>query len=165
MKKGCPTDRVGPRPRKRRVARRVGWTVTTPDASSGDARSRDDLQQAAVSGARWITLARIAAEVVLFATLVVLAHLIPPSAFGRYAIVVFMQELSVGVIGGFGQALVQRPTVDEGHQRAAMGIVLMIQAVLTVATWFVLAPLVFGPLFGHETAQMIKLASPAFLLA
>ncbi len=118
-----------------------------------------------MSGARWITLARIAAEVVLFITLVVLAHLIPPSAFGRYAIVVFMQELSVGVIGGFGQALVQRPSVDDGHLRAGMAIVMLIQGTLVVATWLVLAPFVFAPVFGHETARLIEIATPAFLLA
>jgi O-antigen/teichoic acid export membrane protein len=139
--------------------------VTTTDESSGDARSRGDLQQAAVSGARWITLARIAAEVVLFVTLVVLAHLIPPAAFGRYAIVVFMSELSVGVIGGFGQAIVQRPSVDDAHLRAAMAIVMLIQGVLVVATWLVLAPFVIDPLFGHQTADLVKIASPAFLLA
>ncbi|WP_445149194.1 oligosaccharide flippase family protein [Baekduia sp. Peel2402] len=139
--------------------------MTTPDASSGDARSRGDLEQAAVSGARWITLARIAAEVVLFATLVVLAHLIPPAAFGRYAIVIFMTELSVGVIGGFGQALVQRPSIDISHQRAAMAIVMLIQGTLVVATWLVLAPYVIEPIFGHQTADLVKIASPAFLLA
>jgi PST family polysaccharide transporter len=139
--------------------------VVTTDAPSGDARSRGDLEQAAVSGARWITLARIAAEVVLFATLVVLAHLIPPAAFGRYAIVVFMQELSVGVIGGFGQALVQRPSVEDGHLRAAMAIVMLIQGALVVATWLVLAPFVLAPLFGEQTADLVKIATPAFLLA
>jgi lipopolysaccharide exporter len=139
--------------------------VTTSEGPGADARSRGDLEQAAVAGARWITLARILAEVVLFATLVVLAHLIPPSAFGHFAIAVFMQELSVGVIGGFGQAIVQRATLTDAQLRAGCALILLIQGVLTVATWIVLVPLVFEPLFGHATAQLILLSSPNFLLA
>jgi lipopolysaccharide exporter len=139
--------------------------VTTDEAPSTDARSRGELTSAAVTGARWITLARILAEVVLAASLVVLAHLIPPSAFGRYAIVVFMQELSVGVIGGFGQALVQRPSVSDEHLRAGFALVLLVQTALTVLTWLVLVPLLFAPVFGHQTAQLILLSTPNFVLA
>ncbi len=139
--------------------------MTIPEAAGADARSRGDLQQAAVSGARWITLARILAEVVLFATLIVLAHLIPPAAFGRFAIAVFMQELAVGVVGGFGQALVQRASLTEKHLQAGAAVILLIMGVLTAAVWLVLAPFVFAPLFGDATAKLILLSSPNFLLA
>jgi O-antigen/teichoic acid export membrane protein len=164
MKNGRPRNSGRP-PWKHGTGRGVDGVVTTPEASGDDARSRDELQEAAVSGARWIMAARIVAEIALLATMVVLAHIVPPAAFGGFAIVVFMQELSVGVIGGFGQALVQRPSLDKQHLQAACGLVLGIQGLLTVLTMLVLAPLVFAPVFGHHTADLVRLGTPNFLLA
>lgn len=139
--------------------------VPSDAAAPADARSKDDLAEAVVSGARWITLARILAEVVLFATLVVLARLIPPAEFGKYAIVVFTQELAVGIIGGFGQALVQRRSLRREHLQAGLALVLLLQLGLAILTFVVLAPFVFTPIFGADTAFLVKLATPNLLLA
>jgi O-antigen/teichoic acid export membrane protein len=130
-----------------------------------DARSADDLAEAVVSGARWISVARVCAEVVLFASMVVLARLIPPAAFGKFAIVLFVQELSLGVVGGFGNALVQRPSLDREHMQAGFAVVLALNAAIALLTFFVLAPLLFDPIFGSATAHLVRLATPNLVLA
>ena len=91
--------------------------------------------------------------------------MIPPAEFGKFAIVLFMQELAVGMAGGFGNALVHRPAMRREHLQAGLAVVILIEAVLVALTIFVLAPLVFTPIFGSETAWLIQLAAPAWLLA
>jgi O-antigen/teichoic acid export membrane protein len=130
-----------------------------------DALSTGELADAVVDGTRWLASARVATEILLLGTLVALARLIPPAEFGKFAIVLFMQELAVGVAGGFGNALVHRPSVRREHLQAGLAIVLGFQTALVLATILLLAPLVFDPLFGSETAGLIKLATPAWMLA
>ncbi len=130
-----------------------------------DAMSNGQLADAVVHGTRWLASARVFTEVLLLATLVVLARLIPPAEFGKFAIVLFMQELAVGVAGGFGNALVHRPAVRREHLQAGLAVVLAFQAAFVLATIFVLAPVLFDPLFGSETAWLIQLAAPGWMLA
>jgi O-antigen/teichoic acid export membrane protein len=130
-----------------------------------DAMSTGQLADAVVHGTRWLASARVFTEVLLLATLVVLARLIPPAEFGKFAIVLFMQELAVGVAGGFGNALVHRPAVRREHLQAGLAVVLAFQAALVLVTVLVLAPVLFDPLFGSETAGLIQLAAPAWMLA
>ena len=74
-----------------------------------DARSTDELAPATADGVRWITLARVATELLLVGSMVALAHLIPPADFGRFAVAVIVQELAMGIpTEGVGSALVQR---------------------------------------------------------
>ena len=136
-----------------------------PQDGEREVMSTGQLADAVVHGTRWLVSARVFTEILLLASLVALARLIPPAEFGKFAIVLFMQELAVGVAGGFGNALVQRSTVRREHLQAGLAIVLVFQTVLVVLTVFVLAPLLFDPLFGSETAGLIQLAAPAWLLA
>jgi len=50
------------------------------------AASRGELRAATFSGIRWMTFARVLAETGSLGSMVVLAHLIAPAAFGRAAI-------------------------------------------------------------------------------
>jgi O-antigen/teichoic acid export membrane protein len=127
--------------------------------------STGELAEAVVHGTRWLVSARVFTEILLLASLVALARLIPPAEFGKFAIVLFMQELAVGVAGGFGNALVQRSSVRREHLQAGLAVVLFFQTTLVLLTVFVFAPLLFDPLFGAETAGLIQLAAPAWLLA
>jgi len=80
------------------------------------ARSTDELTQAAAEGLRWIAYARVIIEVVLFASAVLLARMMPPAAFGIFAVIVIVQELAVTMpMEGVGGALVQRPTLTREH--------------------------------------------------
>ena len=76
---------------------------------SADVRSTDDLTQAAAGGLRWVAYARVGIEILLLGTMVLLARLIPPAAFGIFAVVVIVQELALMMpMEGVGGALVQR---------------------------------------------------------
>ena len=140
--------------------------MTEPNdtADDGDVRSNAELTQAVSGGLRWITYARIGIEVSLLAGMVVLARLIPPAAFGMFAVVLIIQELALTLpMEGIGGALVQRRTVTKRHLQAGMTLSLTVGVVLAAIT-FVGAHLVIDPIFGHETASLVKLATPWFLI-
>jgi lipopolysaccharide exporter len=134
------------------------------EPQSGDVRSNADLTEAVGSGLRWITYARIAIEITLLAGMVVLARLIPPAAFGMFALVLIVQELALALpMEGIGSALVQRRTVGRRHLEAGMALSLAVGVVLAGVT-FLAASVLVAPLFGHETASLVKLATPWFLI-
>jgi PST family polysaccharide transporter len=130
----------------------------------GDVRSNADLTEAAGSGLRWITYARLAIEVTLLAGMVVLARLIPPAAFGMFALVLIIQELALALpMEGIGSALVQRRSIGREHLQAGLSLSLGVGAVLAGAT-LLAAHLVVEPVFGAETASLVRLATPWFLI-
>ena len=129
-----------------------------------DVRPNAELTEATASGLRWITYARIAIEVTLLAGMVVLARLIPPAAFGMFAVVLIVQELALALpMEGIGSALVQRRTIDREHQQAGLVLSLAVGAVLAGLTLLV-ADFVVEPTIGHQTASLVRLATPWFLL-
>ncbi len=128
------------------------------------ARSNEDLTRAAAAGLRWVAYARIVVEVVLFASLVWLAHLIPPSAFGLFAVIVIVQELSLRLpFEGIGGALVQRKTVEPEHFRAGFALNLVIALVL-IALTAAIAVLAVRPALGHEAMLLMFAVLPSYLL-
>lgn len=129
-----------------------------------DVRTNEDLTQATAQGLRWITYTRIAVEIVLLASMVVLARLVPPAAFGIFAIVVIVQELAFTMPSeGVGGALVQRRSIDRRHLQAGLMLALLIGAGLTALTLGA-AHFIARPLYGDDTAALVMLATPAFLL-
>jgi lipopolysaccharide exporter len=127
-------------------------------------RSTEDLTQAAASGLRWIAYARVAIEIVLFGAMVVLARLIPPAAFGIFAVVVIVQELAVTMpMEGVGGAIVQRRTVRRAHLQSGLALSVAISLVLTAAT-VLAAVLIVGPLFGEQTELLTIATTPYFLI-
>jgi lipopolysaccharide exporter len=128
-----------------------------------DKLSNEELTEATAAGLRWITFARVGTEVLLLGSMIVLARIIPPSAFGMFALALIVQELAVNVPSeGVSSALVQRKTVGRKHLEGGLALSLAIGAVLAVLT-FVASIVVVDPLFGHETAQLIALTTPWFL--
>jgi O-antigen/teichoic acid export membrane protein len=131
---------------------------------SDDVRSNAELTEATASGLRWITLARIGTEVLLMASMVVLARLIPPSAFGMFAIAVIVQEIAVNVPSeAVGSALVQRRSIDRAHLQGGLALSLAIGAAFALAT-AALALVVVRPVFGAGTADLVLLTTPWFLI-
>jgi lipopolysaccharide exporter len=131
----------------------------------GDVRTNEDLTQVTGECLRWITYARIVIEVVTLASMIVLARLVPPAAFGVFAIVVIAQELASTVPAeGVGSAIVQRRTVARRHLEGGLLLSLGMGAVL-VTVVLVLAELLVRPVFGDETAVLIMVVSPCFLLS
>ncbi len=122
------------------------------------------LLDAAVAGVRWISLARGLSEVVGFATMIVLARLIPPAEFGVFVIALIVQELALSILGeSVGAALVQRPEVRRAHLQVAQIVSVVVGGVLAAIT-LLLAPLLIAPLFGDQTAGLVQLSTPIFLI-
>ena len=133
--------------------------------TGGDRPSRAALHEATLAGVRWVSLARIVAEVVAFGSMVVLAHLVAPAEFGRAAVALIVNALAIALAGGgFGTPLVQREKVERAHLESAQLASLACGAALAALT-FALAPVVCDPLFGEETRRLVQLASPIFVVA
>jgi PST family polysaccharide transporter len=129
-----------------------------------DVRTNDELTEATAVGLRWTTVVRPVTEILLLASTVVLARLIPPSAFGMFAIAVIVQELAVNVPSeGVGTAIVQRREIDRKHLQAGLALSLMIGTGLALLT-LLLAAVVVNPIFGRATALVVAATTPWFIL-
>lgn len=129
-----------------------------------DAPVRPDLGRATLSGVRWISISRVLVETTALVSSVTVAHLIPPSAFGHAAVALIVVALAA-IMGpaGLTAALIQRRDLERLHVEAAAFITLAVGVALTALT-IALAP-AWRSLFGHETARLLLLVSPAWLLA
>jgi O-antigen/teichoic acid export membrane protein len=126
--------------------------------------SREALRAATLSGLRWVTVARMVVELMLMASMVLLARIIPPAAFGPYAVAVVVQELAIGIQEqGIGSALVQRVTVRRDHLQAGQALGILSGVMLAVLIYIV-ARVAVKPLFGAPTASLIALSSPLFII-
>lgn len=110
-------------------------------------------------------LKSVLGECTTVAATVVLARLLTPAQFGHAAVALLFVLLAVILtFEGFSAALVQRPDVRVSHQQAA---VLLNLIGGTVLAGIVLCSALFlwQHVFGSETANLIAITSPAFLLA
>jgi lipopolysaccharide exporter len=129
-----------------------------------DTRTSEELTDASATGVKWITVARLITEVLLVVSMVVLARLLPPKAFGMFAVAVIVQELATNVPGeGVGTALVQRKTIDREHLEGGFALSLIIGAILAALT-LLLCEVLIKPLFGTDTAELVALTTPNFIL-
>jgi lipopolysaccharide exporter len=129
-----------------------------------DVRTNAELTEATAKGLRWITVARVGTELLLLGSMVLLARLIPPSAFGMYALAVLVQELATSVPSeGVGSALVQRRSVDREHLQGGLALTLAIGAGLAALT-LVLSQVLVQPVFGDATAGLVAMSTPWFLI-
>lgn len=125
----------------------------------------ESLRDATLTGVRWASLAKVGSESLAFVAAIVLARLISPSEFGRAAVaLIFIPLAAILTFEGFASALVQRPSFEEAHRRAAVFMGLVGGALLSALTSVLVGP-VWRPLFGAETGQLIALISPVFLIA
>jgi O-antigen/teichoic acid export membrane protein len=129
-----------------------------------DARTTAELTEATATGLRWLTLARVVTELVLLAAMVALARLMPPSAFGAFAIAVIVQELAVALPSeAVSSALVQRRSVDREHYQGGFALSLVLGTITTVAC-LLLAVFVVRPVFGAGTAGLVAMTTPWCML-
>ena len=135
----------------------------TPDY--GGQLGREDLKSETLSGARWVGVSRIVAELLAFATTVVLARLVSPAEYGIAVVVLILPMLAaILTFEGFGAFLVvARPCTREQVGSAVLlsitsGLVLMVIV-------FFLSPLVAEPVFGPGTSHLAQLCAPIFLIA
>jgi O-antigen/teichoic acid export membrane protein len=129
-----------------------------------DVRTNAELAEATASGIRWITLARGGIEILLLASMVLLARLIPPADFGMFAVALIVQELARNIPSeGIGAAIVQRAVIGREHLQAGLAMSLLSGAALTVLT-LLLAWAIVVPLYGSDTAWLIVGTTPCFLI-
>lgn len=126
---------------------------------AGDSLTQDELRSQAARGLRWVVIARPAGEVILIGSMVVLAHLIAPAEFGRYAVAAIAGSIAVIPLAGVGAALVQRPELTTEHLQAGVAIAIAIGLGL-VAVTLAAAGTVVAPLYGARTADFVRLAAP-----
>ncbi len=127
--------------------------------------SEEELREAAAHGVRWSAISRPAVELLQLGSIVILARLIVPAEFGRYAIAIIAQEVAYLIVAaGLGSALVQRKTIDRTHQQTGMALGLLAGLALTVLT-LVAASLIVTPIFGARTALFVQLMAPLCLIS
>ncbi len=132
--------------------------------AAGDVRSNEDLTEAAAAGLRWIAYARVAIELLLLGAMVVLARLIPPAAFGIFAVVAIVQELALTMpMEGIGGAIVQRRAIAEEHLQGGLALNVVVSLVLAGLASLVAISIV-EPLLGAQTARLGIAATPCFLI-
>jgi lipopolysaccharide exporter len=125
----------------------------------------DELREAAAHGVRWSAIARPMIEVIQLGSIVILARLIVPAEFGRYAIALIAQEVAyVIVAGGLSAALVQRKTLRREHLQSGMALGLILGLAL-MALMLVAASLIVTPIFGARTALFVRLLAPLCLIS
>jgi lipopolysaccharide exporter len=125
----------------------------------------DELREAAAHGVRWASIARPMIEVIQLGSIVVLARLIVPAEFGRYAVALIAQEVAYLIVaGGLSSALVQRKTVRREHLQTGMALGLVMGFALMALT-LVAASLIVAPIFGERTALFVRLLSPLCLVS
>jgi lipopolysaccharide exporter len=131
----------------------------------GGQLDRDGLKTATLSGARWVGVSRIVAEVLGLVTTVLLARLISPAEYGTAVVVLILPMLaSILTFEGFGAFLVQVRTCTREHVGSAVSLSIASGLVLTVMVFF-LSPLVAEPIFGSGTSRLAQLCAPIFLIA
>lgn len=129
-----------------------------------ETKGSGDLVDAAVKGIRWMSGARVLAEIIGLGTMVVLARLIPPAEFGIFVITLLVQELALSILGeSVGSALVQRPEARREHFQVGQTICLAVGGLLAIAT-LLAAPVLIGPFFGGDAVALVQLSTPIFLL-
>jgi lipopolysaccharide exporter len=127
--------------------------------------SAQSLEQATVTGVRWLAVMRVVSEIVGLGAAVALARLVSPADFGRAAVALIFVTLGVMLtFEGFASALVQRQSVDEADRRAAMLMSILGGCALSLTVYGLGNP-VWRPIFGLRTAELIQLVSPCVLIA
>ena len=127
---------------------------------------RRDLREATLTGVRWVSGARLVAEVSAFASVVVLARLISPSEFGRAAVaLVFVGVAAILGPRGLTAVIVQRPSLSRREVESATFLCLALGVAASAATLVFASSSLAQSVFGERTADLIAFASPSFLLA
>jgi O-antigen/teichoic acid export membrane protein len=125
----------------------------------------DSIKRFALTGVRWLALKSLVGEVLGISSTVILARLVSPSEFGHAAVALLFVLLAVILtFEGPAAALVQRASVNERHRQVSVLLSLVLGTFLCgVVLLFV--PLVWRPVFGGETADLIAITAPTFIIA
>ena len=139
--------------------------MTDNGANVDDPLSGEELRAAAVRGIRWSSIGRPTTELIQMGSVVVLAHLIVPAEFGRYAVALIAQEAGYVLISaGLSSALIQRKNLNREHLQSGMALGLIGGFALT-ALMLLVAVTIVSPVFGSRTALFVELLAPLCLIS
>lgn len=128
-------------------------------------RSMQELTELTAGGLPWMAMSRVASELVLMLSMVVLARLIPPRDFGAFAVALIVAGLAVNIpSAGVGTSIVQRDKATRQHLQAGGALALIAAFVFGGLTWAA-SYVVISPLVGVQAAYLVRLACPLFLLS
>lgn len=131
---------------------------------SDEPQSPSDIRDATLRGLRWIVVSRPAVEFILIGSMVVLARLISPAEFGRFAVAALISGLGVVSAAAVTTALTQRPVMERSHMQAGVALALGAGVLLFAAT-LIAAQVAVTPLFGARTAYLVRISSAGTLIA
>ena len=102
------------------IASERSWRCAAAAMADEAQVSRGELREATLEGVRWISATRLAFEIVAVAGAVVLAHLVPPAEYGRFAIALVIPEIALSLVNeGLGTPLFApascHPSAHRGH--------------------------------------------------
>lgn len=139
--------------------------MTRPEGVKDDSASAAELRDHAVHGIRWSVISRPTIEVLQLGSTIVLARLIVPAEFGRFAIALIAQQIAYTIVaGGLSAALVQRKSVSRTDLRTGLSLAI-ISGVLLTALTVAAAFLAVTPIFGHRTGVFVLLMAPLCLVS
>ncbi len=134
------------------------------EGTINDALTPEELRATTLQGLRSTVIARPTVEVILLGSMVVLARLISPADFGRYAVAVFVSGLGLVPLSSLDVALVQRKEILREHLQASLALALLMAVgfcLLSLAA----ASLIIVPIFGERTAEFVRLSTVGTLIA
>ena len=131
---------------------------------SDDSLSIDELKGATLRGLRWAVMSRPIIEIINMGSMVVLARLVAPEEFGRYAIALIVFDLGSVNGQGVGAALVQQRAVDKEHLQAGLALAL-ISGLALVGLILLAATFIVVPIYGERTADLVRLIAPLCFLS
>lgn len=124
-----------------------------------------ELHEHAAHGLRWSALSRPTTEILQLGSIVILARLIVPAEFGRYAIAFIAQQVAYLIVsGGLSAALVQRKTLSREHLQTGVALALLTGLALGLLT-LVAASTVVTSIFGARTGLYVQLMAPLCLVS
>jgi lipopolysaccharide exporter len=125
-----------------------------------DGASPDAPRSAIINGLRWAMVGRPAVEAANLLQVAVLARLVVPAEFGRYAIALIVYLLANVPTQTVQYSIVQRTQIDRDHLKT--GVTLTVLTGLAIcALCFVASYTLVPVLFGARTAVLVRLMIPA----
>lgn len=130
---------------------------------TNESTSLDERQAAISTGLRWTLVARPFIEAANLLGIAVLARLVAPAEFGRYAVALIVLLLASVPTQAVQYAIVQRKEIDRDHLKT--GVTLTILMGLAICAFcFAASYTVVPTLFGARTATLVRLMIPACLI-
>ena len=128
--------------------------------ASGSTEEPDERHAAISSGLRWTVIGRPAIEAANLLGVAILARLVAPAEFGRYAIALIVLLMANVPTAAVQYTIVQRTEIDRDHLKT--GVTLTILMGLTICALCLAASYTVVPsVFGAGTAVLVRLMIPA----